>query len=175
MIKVWICGAGGQVGQAINAAVAPLEYEIFNTDMTDVDITDMKAVMAFVQVSRPDVIINCSGMTDMEACNDDPAQAFRVNALGARNLAIAASQMGSRLVQISSDDVFDGRALEPYNEFDHTKPLTVYGKSKLAGEQFVKEFCLRHFILRSTWIYGEGSNFVTNFLSYVEENEVASI
>lgn len=95
--------------------------------------------------------------------------AYKVNALGARNLAIVASKMQAKMVQLSTDDVFDGKSTAPYTEFDVTNPVTVYGKSKLAGENYVKEFTSKHFIVRSTWVYGKGSNFITNFLQRAKE------
>ena len=168
MQKIWVCGSRGQIGQAVNDVVDKLEFEMLDTDLADLDVTDTDEVLRFGEMNRPDIIINCSGMTDIEACEENPSMAYKVNALGARNLAIVASKMQAKMVQLSTDDVFDGKSTAPYTEFDMTNPVTIYGKSKLAGENYVKEFTSKHFIVRSTWVYGKGSNFITNFLQRAE-------
>lgn len=169
MQKIWVCGANGQIGKAINQVVNKLEYEMLDTDIEDLDVTDIEEVLLFGDMNRPDIIINCSGITDTDRCEKDPKLAYRVNALGARNLSIIAKKIEAKLVQLSTDDVFDGLNQLPYNEFDSTNPKTIYGKSKLAGENYVKEFTSKHFIIRSTWVYGEGDNFVLEFLNRVEQ------
>ena len=169
MQKIWVCGSRGQIGQAVNDVVDKLEFEMLDTDLDDLDVTDTDEVLRFGEMNRPDIIINCSGMTDIEACEENPSMAYKVNALGARNLAIVASKMQAKMVQLSTDDVFDGKSTAPYTEFDMTNPVTIYGKSKLAGEKYVKEFTSKHFIVRSTWVYGKGSNFITNFLQRAEK------
>lgn len=175
MQKIWICGANGQIGKAINQEVNKLEYELLDTDIDDLDITDTDEVLRFGEMNRPDVIINCTGITDIQLCEENPALAFKVNALGARNLSITAKKLEAKFVQISTDDVFDGKSTEAYNEFDNTNPGTIYGKSKLAGENYVKEFNYKHFIIRSTWVYGDGDNFVKDFLKKVDAGEQLSI
>ncbi|MBS7125134.1 MAG: NAD(P)-dependent oxidoreductase, partial [Coprobacillus sp.] len=119
--------------------------------------------------------INCSAITDINLCEKEPKLAFGVNAIGARNLSIAARKCGAKMVQISTDDVFDGKSDQPYNEFDETRPQTAYGKSKLAGEQYVKEFTYKHFIIRSTWVYGLGNNFINDLLEKVNKGETLAI
>ena len=175
MQKIWVCGARGQIGQAVNDVVDKLEFEMLDTDVDDLDVTDTDEVLRFGEMNRPDIIINCSGMTDISSCEENPSQAFKVNALGARNLAIVAAKMQAKMVQLSTDDVFDGKSTEPYTEFDITNPGTVYGKSKLAGENYVKEFTTKHFIVRSTWVYGKGQNFINGFLKKVDAGEQLSI
>ena len=103
------------------------------------------------------------------------AKAFKTNALGARNLSIVARKVEAKLVHISTDDVFDGKSQKPYTEFDETHPKTAYGKSKLAGERYVKEFTYKHFIIRSTWVYGLGDNFINQLLEKVDQGENLSI
>lgn len=169
--KVWITGANGRLGRAINEILNPVEVEILNTDIDDVDITDNQGVILFGDRNRPDAIINCAGLTDTRQCEENPELAFRVNALGARNLSISARKTGARIVHLSTDDVFDGAADRPYTEFDTPNPLTVYGKSKLAGENFVKEFAPKHIILRSSWVYGEGESFLTRVMEAAKRGE----
>ena len=117
-------------------------------------------MLRFGEINRTEVIINCAALTEVELCEKEPEHAFRVNALGARYLSIVARKTGAKMVQLSTDDVFDGLGKKPYTELDDTNPITVYGKSKLAGEKYVKEFTHKHFIIRSNWVYGTGNNFV---------------
>ena len=176
MLKVWIAGAGGQIGRALNDVLDPLQIEVLNTDLDDLDITDTDNVINFGSVNRPDVIINCTGMTDTDECEKNPEHAYRVNALGARNLSIVARKCGSKIVQLSTDDVFDGQSKKPYTEFDDTNPLTVYGRSKRAGENYVKEFTHKHFIIRSNWVYGHsGHNFVNRVLEAADAGRALSV
>ena len=164
--KVWIAGAKGQLGSAVREMLEQGgAHELLTTDR-DVDITDLERVCAYTDGNAPDVIINCAGLTDLAVCERHVEDAYRVNALGARNLAIAAKRTDAKLIHISTDDVFDGTAKKPLTEFDHVNPRTVYGKSKLAGEDFVRELASRHVIVRSSWIYGYTKN---NFVSYILE------
>lgn len=140
MLKVWIVGSSGQIGTAINEVLDPMEIEVFDTDKNELDITQTDEVLHFGDINRPNVIINCAAITDTALCEKNPELAYRVNALGARNLSIVASKVGAKIVQLSTDDVFDGIANHPYSEFDDTNPQTVYGRSKRAGENYVKEF-----------------------------------
>lgn len=169
MLKVWIVGANGQLGTAINEALDPLEMQVFDTDKDDLDITHTEEVLNFGEINRPDVIINCAAVTDTDLCEKNPELAYRVNALGARNLSIVARKIGAKVVQLSTDDVFDGEREVPYSEFDDTNPRTVYGRSKRAGENYVKEFTHKHFIIRSNWVYGKGENFVNRILREADE------
>ena len=117
------------------------------------------------------------GMKDtiLQECEKNLAKAFKTNALGARNLSIVARKVEAKLVHISTDDVFDGKSQKPYTEFDETHPKTAYGKSKLAGERYVKEFTYKHFIIRSTWVYGLGNNFINDLLEKVNKGETLAI
>ena len=176
MLKVWIAGASGQIGRALNDVLDPMQIEALNTDLDELDITDTDEVINFGTVNRPDVIINCTGITDTDECEANPEHAYRVNALGARNLSIVARKCGSKIVQLSTDDVFDGQSKKPYTEFDDTNPLTVYGRSKRAGENYVKEFTHKHFIIRSNWVYGHGGhNFVNRVLAAAEAGNGHSV
>ena len=141
-----------------------------NTDIDEVDVTDLSQVLGFAKEHQPDVIFDCAAVTDVGVCEDSPKYAFKVNAVGARNLAIAASRIQAKILLLSTDDVFNGIRQVPYHEFDETDPMTVYGKSKLAGENYVKEFAHDHFIIRSNWVFGRGSrtNFVNQILDAIE-------
>lgn len=175
MQKIWICGSKGQIGKAISEAIDRLEYEMTDTDIEDVDVTNIDEVIRFGEMYRPEIIINCSGLTNTEECEKNPKKAYLVNAIGARNLSVIAQKIQAKLVHISSDDVFDGNTDTPYTEYDAVNPKTVYGKSKAAAEAYVREFTTRHFIIRSSWVYGKGDNFVESVLKKIESGETMKI
>lgn len=154
--RIWINGANGQVGKAILSALDCTEYEVITSD-TDIDVTDLSQVTSFCDINYPDVIIHCAASSNIDS-NNNVESTYKVNTLGARNTAIAARRVNAKIIYLSTDDVFDGSAGHPLNEFDFPNPNTVYGKSKLAGEQFVKELCPKHLIVRSSWIYGDSVN-----------------
>ncbi|MCL2718934.1 MAG: dTDP-4-dehydrorhamnose reductase [Lachnospiraceae bacterium] len=175
MKKIIVTGANGQLGRAINKIMAG-EYEFINTDIAvpdiiELDITDIKRVIDFVNEVKPYAIINCAAHTAVDACETDIDNAYRINAIGPRNLSIAAAEARAKLVHISTDYVFDGQGMIPYKEFDPTGPAGVYGATKLAGENFVKEFARDYFIIRTAWLYGDGKNFVKTMLRLAETNE----
>ena len=127
--------------------------------------------MEFARQVRPYAIINCAAYTAVDACEKEEDLAFRINAIGARNLSIAAAETGAKLMHVSTDYVFDGKGTRPYRETDPTGPQGAYGRTKLAGEAFVKEFSSRHFIIRTAWLYGDGKNFVKTMLRLSETND----
>jgi len=142
----------------------------------DMDITDMKAVKNTVSEFRPDIIINTAAYTNVDSCEKEKDIAFRINALGARNVAIAAQEVNSKLVHISTDYVFSGDGSIPYREYDQASPKSIYGKTKLLGEEYVREFCGRYFIIRTSWLYGKnGRNFVGTILRAAEEKEYLEV
>lgn len=151
---IWIAGATGRIGQAIERQLDHGDY-IINTTDTELDVTDHDAVLQYVSVNRPNIVINCAAMADEAACEANPVEAYRVNAMGARNLAAAACSVGASIVQLSTDDVFSGTERGSYNEFDAVLPRdNAYAKSKVAGENFVRELNPQHVIVRSNWVYG---------------------
>ena len=158
MKKIWITGAEGHIGTALLELLEGVEYQLLPTDIHEVDITKIDEVTQFVYVNRPDVIINCAGLTDVRACEEKPEEAYKINAIGARNLAVAARRIDAKLIQISTDDVFGGDDDAALCEFDDAHPTTMYGKSKYAGEKLVRELTDKHVIVRSSWLYGVGSS-----------------
>lgn len=173
MMKILITGAAGQLGGEIARMLSSGASElgelpsVYNgaqftaVDVDQADITDGAAVSRLVRTVKPDVIFNCAAMTAVDACQSDPEIAMRVNAVGPRNLAVAAAGEGACLVHVSTDYVFSGDSSVPYREWDACCPRTVYGKSKLLGERYVEQFCDRYFIVRTAWLYGlTGKNFV---------------
>lgn len=175
--KLIITGGNGQLGRAINLLYKGREDIVcINTDVDELDITDLNAVQNFVAKEAPYAIVNCAAHTAVDACEDQEVLAYKINAIGPRNLAIAAKENGAKLMHISTDYVFAGDATQPYREFDTTGPQGVYGASKLAGENFVKEFADKYFIIRTAWLYGDGKNFVKTMLRLAEtRNEVSVV
>ncbi len=172
MKKVIVTGANGQLGRAINLQYAGSgEYELINTDVEELDITSIDKVMEFVRDVKPYAIINCAAYTAVDACEKEEDLAFRINAVGPRNLSIAATETGAKMMHVSTDYVFDGNGTRPYRETDPTGPQGAYGRTKLAGENFVKEFSNRHYIIRTAWLYGDGKNFVRTMLRLSETHD----
>ena len=172
MKKVIITGANGQLGRAVNQQYAGSgEYELINTDVGELDITNIDKVMEFVRDVKPYAIVNCAAYTAVDACEKEEDLAFRINAIGPRNLSIAATETGARMMHVSTDYVFDGNGTRPYLETDPTGPQGAYGRTKLAGENFVREFSNRHYIIRTAWLYGDGKNFVKTMLRLSETND----
>ena len=171
MKKIWITGANGRVGAALTRYFTGWGYRVFATDLEDCDVSDEVAVMKQATRQLPDVIINCAGYTSIAACQENQEMAFKVNTIGARNLAMAAQSSGALLVQLSTDDIFDGTASVPYHEFDNAAPRSTYGKSKLAAEEFVKTLAGRYLIIRSCWVYGGGGDMVEQILTAADRGE----
>jgi len=170
-VRVLVIGARGQLGSELILLLRE-EHEIIPATRAECDITDLPAVLSFVRHVRPQVIINAAAYTDVDGCESNKDTAFKVNALGARNVAIAAREFGARLVHISTDYIFDGQKSDPYREYDQPNPINVYGASKLLGETFVKEQTHRFFIVRTAWLYGKtGRNFVKTMLKLAQEKE----
>lgn len=177
-----ITGCNGQLGRALNRLYEREQnITLFNTDVfpdeniTALDITDVDAVLSFVREKKPDAIINCAAHTNVDKCETDIDNAYKINAVGPRNLSIAASEMGAKLMHISTDYVFPGTQDRPLTEFDPVGPTSMYGKTKLAGENFVKEFSEKHFIIRTAWLYGDGKNFVKTMLRLAEDHREVGV
>lgn len=182
MKKIMITGCNGQLGRALNSLYEKEQgITLVNTDVfpgeniTPLDITDVDAVLSFVREKKPDAIVNCAAHTNVDKCETDIDNAYKINAIGPRNLSIAASEIGAKLMHISTDYVFPGTENRPLTEFDIVNPIGIYGKTKLAGENFVREFSDRYFIIRSAWLYGDGKNFVKTMLRLAEDHDEVSV
>ena len=170
--KIWVVGAKGRIGTMIRDALDMREVELFETDREELDITDENEVKLFGSRNRPNTIINCAGLTDAGLCEKNVEEAYRVNALGARNLSAIARKIDARIIQLSTDDIFFSETEQAFHEFDTPNPVTVYGKSKLAGENFVKELAPKHLIIRSSWVSGKsGNNFVNTVMEKLKKGE----
>jgi dTDP-4-dehydrorhamnose reductase len=164
--KLVITGAAGQLGRALVECGGRQGWEVAATDVPELDITDPQAVWGELSRQRPEVVINAAAATRVDDLESNPDEALRVNALGPRNLAVACRRLGLKLIHLSTDYVFDGAKAGPYVEWDATGPLSVYGRSKLLGEEWVRQQCPDHFIVRTAWLYGvPGPNFITAILA----------
>ncbi len=164
--KLLITGAAGQLGQALLQIAPPLGWEVAATDAHDLDITDPSLVARELARRCPQVVINAAAATGVDALESDPDRALQVNSFGPRNLAVACRRLGLKLIHLSTDYVFDGAKPGPYAEWDATGPLSIYGRSKLLSEEWVRQQCPDHFIVRTAWLYGlPGPNFITGILA----------
>lgn len=181
MKKILVTGCNGQLGRAIRKEYAASDVEFINTDVVEgegvvsLDITDVDAVLKLVRAEKPDVIINCAAHTNVDKCEEQWDLAYKINAIGPRNLSIAATEADAKMIHVSTDYVFEGNGTRPYTEFDAPNPVSAYGKTKLEGENFVKEFAKKHFILRTAWLYGHGKNFVKTMLALAENHDELNV
>ena len=176
MKNIIVTGCHGQLGIAVNKLLGSREdYNLINTDVAELDITKVDKVLELAREVKPYAIINCAAYTAVDAAEEHLDLNYKINALGPRNLAIAAAETGAKLVHISTDYVFPGDNPKPLTEFDPVGPKSVYGITKLAGENFVKDFARNYFIIRTAWLYGEGKNFVRTMLRLSETHEEVSV
>lgn len=169
-MRVFITGAKGQLGRALQARFADADDVAFPADLPECDITDRACVAHAIGEFKPDVVIHAAAMTDVDGCARDPDLAYRVNALGTQNVALACQSASCAMLYISTNEVFDGRKAEPYLEFDVTNPINAYGRSKLAGETVVRDLLARFYIVRIAWLFGKGSkNFVRTMIRLADE------
>ena len=181
MKKILVTGCNGQLGRAIRKEYAASDVEFINTDVVEgegvvsLDITDVDAVLKLVRAEKPDVIINCAAHTNVDKCEEQWDLAYKINAIGPRNLSIAATEADAKMIHVSTDYVFEGNGTRPYTEFDAPNPVSAYGKTKLEGENFVKEFAKKYFILRTAWLYGDGKNFAKTMLALAENHDELNV
>jgi dTDP-4-dehydrorhamnose reductase len=177
-MKVLVTGANGQLGTDLCKVLR--DFELIPLTDKDIEISEMSSVKQAFSKYKPHIIINTAAFVRVDDCEDEKDKAFLVNALGARNVAVVAQELGARLVHLSTDYVFGGEAeprTTPYTEFDTPVPLSIYGKSKLGGENLVRHFCLRHFIVRTSGLFGvagsmgKGGNFIETMLRLTEERD----
>jgi len=175
-MKVAVIGANGQLGTDTARAFEESGDEVVALAHSDIEIADRDSVLAALRGLRPRIVVNTAAMHHVDNCEREPEKAFAVNAVGARNLALAARDIGALLIHVSTDYVFDGAKTSPYLETDCPRPLNVYGNSKLAGEHFVQCAAERYFVVRTSGLYGKapcrakgGRNFVELMLKLGRE------
>ena len=175
-MKVAVIGANGQLGTDVVRAFADNGDEVCGLTHADLEVANIESVSVRLRPMLPDVIVNTAAMHHVENCESEPEEAYAVNALGPRNLARIARELGAVLMHVSTDYVFDGSKGSPYVEEDAPRPLSAYGITKLAGEHFVRCTTERHFVIRSSGLYGKspcrakgGLNFVDLMLKLARE------
>lgn len=175
-MKVLVTGAGGQVGRALLAS-APQDLALAPFSHGELDIADERAVSAHLRQHTPQVVINTAAYTAVDRAESEPDSARKANSLGPRFLAIAAREIGARVIHLSTDFVFDGQSCIPYGPDAPTNPLSVYGETKRAGEQAVLETSgLDALVLRTSWVYAaQGRNFLTTMLRLMKANGVVRV
>jgi dTDP-4-dehydrorhamnose reductase len=166
-VRILLTGARGQLGRSLPAELGGHDVIALPHDALAID--DLAAVRAAVASHRPELVLNAAAYNQVDAAESDPDAAYRGNALGPRNLALAAAESGAAVLHVSTDYVFDGRGDRPYHEYDRPAPRSVYGASKLAGELAVRELNPRHWIVRTAWVYHEETpNFPRTMLRLAE-------
>ncbi len=187
-MKIMITGCKGQLGNELqriiktgkseigNAPKEIIEASVLPVDIDELDITNLSAVESFVLKNEPDVIINSAAMTNVDGCETMQDVAFKVNAVGVRNLSMAAKKIGAKLIHVSTDYVFAGDANKPYIEWDTVNPKSAYGASKALGEKYALEFNDKTFIVRTSWLYGYiGKNFVKTVRRVIRERGAITV
>lgn len=169
-MRILVTGAAGRLGGRLLAALAAGGHEVAGVDVvaaegvTALDITDFGATRAAVAAAAPQVVVHAAAWTDVDGCAREPDKAVAINGYGAQNAALAAASVGAALLYISSNEVFDGRASQPYREYDRTNPPNPYGYSKWVGERAVAQANPRHYIVRTAWLFAHGGK---NFLQAI--------
>ncbi len=182
-MKIMITGCHGQLGNELQSIIKSGKSEIgliadeiknstvIPVDIDELDISNCDQTLKFVSENKPDIIINCAAMTNVDGCETMKDVAFKVNALGVKNLAISAKRVGAKFIHVSTDYVFAGNGTKPYTEWDMINPQSVYGASKALGEKYALTFCDKTFIVRTSWLYGYiGKNFVKTVRRVIREH-----
>ncbi len=167
-MKILLTGAKGQLGQALQRTLTA--HAVTLLDHGQLDITKLTDVRDTIYAMYPDVVINAAAYNNVDGAESDPLSAYRGNALGPRNLAVATAAAGIPLLHVSSDYVFDGTGTRPYHEFDRPQPVSVYAASKLAGEDAVRELNPKHYLVRTAWLYSAvGKNFAKTICALAQQ------
>jgi dTDP-4-dehydrorhamnose reductase/dTDP-4-dehydrorhamnose 3,5-epimerase len=168
-IKVLVTGAEGQLGHDVVKRLNVLGIETIGVDREDFDITDKEQTQKFILNTKPDVIVHCAAYTAVDKAEDEKDLCYAVNVEGTRNIATIVQAIDAKMVYISTDYVFAGEGTEPYSEDTPTNPVNYYGYSKEQGEVVVRELLEKHFIIRTSWVYGKnGNNFVKTMLKLAQ-------
>lgn len=175
-MKILVSGPGGQLAREVIKAAPHHGYEVEAPAKDVFDITDFRAVYDVVSVSKPDIVINCAAFNDVDGAEKYWKDAFMVNGIGVKNLACACRKYGAALVHFSSDYVFGGESRRPYTIADRTEPINRYGQSKLLGEELLKSHLDRHYLIRTSWVFGEGKHsFPKKVLQWASKNDTLRI
>lgn len=174
-MRILVAGAKGRLG-AVLMQLLSANHDTFGIDIDELDITSFSEVAQHVQSVTPDLIINAAAWTDVDGCAKDPEKAVLINGFGAQNLAIAAYHQDAAVLQVSSNEVFDGTAKRPYWEYDACNPVNPYGYSKYVGERAVIENNPRHYIVRTSWLFAHnGRNFLQAITSAADAGKTLRV
>jgi dTDP-4-dehydrorhamnose reductase len=169
-MRVLITGSKGRLGSRLGDVLT--HHTVIGIDADQLDVTDFTAVRAFVCDQRPDVVVHTAAWTDVDGCARDPQRAIVVNGFGAQHVAVAAAEIGAAVLQVSTNEVFDGASNRPYYEYDAPNPINPYAYSKFVGEQVVQRLNPRHYIVRTAWLFAHGGkNFIQAILSAAQANK----
>lgn len=172
MNKIVITGADGQLGRAFSKGFLSSSYDVYSLGKKEMNVVNYEEVCHVLEELTPSTIIHCAAYTSVDLAEINKDEAFLVNAIGTRNVAIVAEKIKAKLIYISTDYVFNGMKRAGYSECDVPFPINVYGASKYVGEKFVQEFHTRYFIVRTSWLYGEyGGNFIETMLNLATSSE----
>ena len=173
-MKILITGAYGMLGSDLREVLK--DNELIITGSKDLDITKENNVLQFIEDKKPEIVINAAAYTNVDNCETDYDNAYLVNAIGPKNLAVACNKLNIPLIHVSTDYVFDGSKTTPLSEEDKLGPKTAYGKTKLEGEKFVQENTKKYFILRTAWLFGiNGKNFVKTMINLSKKNNLLKV
>ncbi len=183
MKRILVIGAKGMLGRDLVTVLQTSQrddsaegFEIIGWDLDEIDIRQEASTHSRIESLRPSIVINVAAYTDVDGCEKNRDQAFRVNAEGMKHVAMGAKASGAKVVYLSTDYVFDGKKKEPYLESDLPNPLNVYGQTKLKGEKYLQEWVEDYLIIRTQWLYGRhGKNFVSSVLRQAREKQVLTI
>ena len=168
-MRIVITGHKGQLGNALQRALPGAE--LLGLDLPEHDITDPVSISRTIVGFRPDVVIHGAAMTNVDRCEREPELAYRINALGTQNIALACGSCGAAMVHVSTNDVFDGKLGRPYYEWDTPSPQSVYARSKAAAEFYVRTLLNRFYIVRTSWLYARGGeNFITKIVRAADKH-----
>lgn len=171
-MRILVTGSKGMLGQILVPTLKKRGHEVTGTDVDTLDITDFRSVSKVVNKEQPDLVVHGAAYTAVDQAESDQATAFRVNGYGTENLAVACNKLDIPMLYISTDYVFDGENERPYQPLEQPHPLSVYGKSKLAGEIALRNHLKKFYIVRTSWLYGpHGKNFVETILQLAKEKK----
>lgn len=175
-MKVFVTGAGGMLAKSVIRALETEGHDVLALRREDADVTRFDALIHPIRTFRPDWVFHLAAFTKVDECESRQDHAFLVNGLGAKNVALAAADCAAAVLTISTDYVFGGDATRPYREYDPPAPRSVYGASKWAGEQAVREATPRHLIVRTSWLFGRGGpNFIDTILARARAGEALRV
>ena len=175
MSKVLVTGSGGQLGQELVELLPERGHVVLAFSRAELDVADFGAVRGVLDAHAPDLVVNAAAYTNVDRCETETDLAYRVNALGPRNLAQLCEERGCDLLHVSTNYVFDGENERPYEPFDPPNPISAYGRTKLAGEEYVRQLTSRWYVVRSAGVYGRGHNFVRTMLRVAAERDALKV